>query len=322
MRTLVLGGTRFIGPAVVRELLTRGHQVAVLNRGVTPSNLPKAVERLTADRDDRDAVQRALAGRTFDAVLDLSGYTVEQVQPVLDALGERLGHYVFTSSTAVYFGNAIYPIQEHDRLMPDERGGSYAWGKILGERLLAQWSQNTGIPYSVIRPAYVYGPGTNGLGREPSHFYRLEHGRPLLLPTRGVPLAHLVHVDDLAQLYAQCLGNPRSYCQTYNGVGPDYASLRGWFLAMAEAVGVEPTIINVPDDLTPMMRSFPYQTRRCVVYSLDKVVRDLDYRPRFDTRSGTSDSYAWYKRELSATFTWDLSEDEAVLAEMRKRGAA
>lgn len=320
MKTLVLGGSRFIGPALVRELLAGGHQVAVLNRGISEDTLPADVQRLRADRDDAASVKNALAGMAFDAVIDVSGYTAAQVQAALDALGPRAGQYIFTSSTAVYFGSAIYPVYEYDRLMPDERGGSYAWNKIEAERLLARWSQDTGVPFTVIRPSYVYGPGNNALNREPGYFYRLERGRPLLLPTRGIPVAHLVHVDDLAQLYLRSLANPRAYGQAYNGVGPDYASLRGWFMAMAEAVGVSPEIVQVPDEMTPMLKSFPYQTRRCVIYSLDKVTRDLDYRPRFDTRTGIASSYAWYQQSLSATMTFDLSEDDAVLAEIRKRG--
>lgn len=320
MNTLVLGGTRFIGLVLVKELLSRGHQVTVLNRGITPAELPPEVQQLRADRNDPASMRAALAGRSYDAVFDISGYTPDQLQGALDALGDRVGHYIFTSSTAVYYGSLFYPIRESDRLMPDERGGRYAWDKILCERLLAEWSERTRTPYTVIRPAYVYGPGTNTPNREPSYFYRLEHGRPLLLPSRGIPLAHLVHVEDVAQIFAQCLGNPRAYGQAYNAVGPDYASLRGWFVAMAEAVGVEPQIVNVPDDLTPLMRSFPFQTRRCVVYSYEKAVRDLDYQPKYDTRSGMAHSYEWYKRKLSSTFTWDLSEDEAILAEMRARG--
>lgn len=322
MKTLILGGTRFNGIALLNELLRRGHDVAVLNRGVTTVELPPQVERLQADRDDRASMKAALAGRAYDAVFDLSAYTHEQLQGALDAFRNNVGHYIFTSSTAVYFGSPIYPIHEYDRLMPDESGGSYAWEKIQAERLLALWSQNTGVPFSVVRPAYVYGPRNNILGREPSYFYRLERGLPLLLPTRGIPIAHLVHTDDLAQIFAQCLDNPRAHGQVYNGIGPDFTSLRGWFMAMAQAVGVQPNIANVPDDLTPMMRSFPYQTRRCVIYSLDKVVRDLDYRPKYTTETGLKQTYEWYKNELSATFTWDTSEDETVLAEMGKRTAS
>ena len=319
MNTLVLGGTRFIGLVLVRELLTRGHQVTVLNRGQTQADLPPEVHRLQADRDDPASMRSALQGLSFDAVLDVSGYTPEHVQWTLDALEHRGGHYIFTSSTAIYYGSLFSPIREEDALMPDERGGSYAWNKIQSERLLAKLSDDSGIPYSVIRPAYVYGAETYSMERELAYFYRLEQNRPLLLPSRGIPLTHLVHVEDIAQLLAQCLGNPRSYGQAYNGAGPDYASLRGWFVALAQAVEVEPQIISVPDDLTPSMRSFPFQARRCVVYSLDKAFRDLDYKPQYDTPAGIAQSYQWYKRELSPTFTWDLSEDDAILAEIQKR---
>lgn len=320
MNALVLGGTRFIGLALVKALSAQGNTVSVLNRGVTAGDLPVGVERLNADRDDDDGMRTALAGRRFDATFDLSAYTADQTRKALDALHDRAGHYIFTSSTAVYYGSPIYPIHEHDRLMPDERGGQYAWNKVQSERLIAHWSQTTGVPYSVIRPAYVYGPGTYTMEREPAYFYRLEQGRPLLLPTRGIPLAHLVHVDDLVQMFLTCPRNPRSYGQAYNGVGPDFPSLRGWFEALAGAVGVEPKIVNVPDDLTPMLKSFPFQTRRCVVYSYDKGVRDLDYRPRLGTQAGLVNSYAWYKRELSGKFDWDVSEDDAVLEEIKKRG--
>jgi dTDP-glucose 4,6-dehydratase len=317
MKILVLGGTRFIGYTLVHELLNQGHEVTILNRGVTEASIPSGVERVQADRDDADSVIQALKNRSFDAAFDISAYTAEQLQGSLDALTGKVGHYVFTSTTAVYFGNLIYPIHEHDRVMPDERGGLYGWNKILAERALRMWSQNTGIPFSVIRPSYVYGAGTNSLGREPAFFYRLEHERPLLLPTRGIPLAHLVHVEDIAQMFVRCLGNARSYGQIYNGAGPDYASLRGWFNAMAEVVGVAPKIVSVPDELTPAMRSFPYQTRRCVIYSIEKARRDLDYAPRWDTTSGLAQSYEWYKRDLSASFSLDLSEDDEILAKIK-----
>lgn len=321
MKTLILGGTRFNGLALLEELMRRGHEVTVLNRGSTPAELPSEVEQLKADRNDAAGMKSALAGHSFDAVFDVSGYTPDQVRGALDALGDRAGHYIFTSSTAVYYGSLVYPIHEYDRLMSDDRGGTYGWEKVLCERLITQWSQETGVPFSIVRPAYVYGPRNAIQSREPSYFYRLEHGKPLLLPTRGIPLAHLVHVDDLAQIFAQCLGNARAYGQAYNGVGPEFVSLRGWFMAMAQAAGVQPEIVQVPDDMTPMMKSFSYQTRRCVIYSLDKAIRDLDYRPQYNIWTGMEHTYDWYRREMSGTFEWDLSEDDAILEEMRSRGA-
>src|SRR5687767_14858564 len=71
---LILGGTRFVGRLLVLDLLGRAHRVTVLNRGITPDDLPPEVERLRADRGEPEAVAAAVRGRTFDAVADLSAY--------------------------------------------------------------------------------------------------------------------------------------------------------------------------------------------------------------------------------------------------------
>lgn len=322
MKTLVLGGSVFVGFNIVKELLARGHEVAVLNRGQTRASLPGEVKRLRADRNDSASMHAALHGLSFDAILDVSGYTREHVQAALDAVGDRVGQYIFCSTTAVYFGSAIYPLREDAQLMQDARGGPYALGKVSGEKALAEWSQHSRIPFTVVRPTYVFGAGTPRSELEPSYFYRVEHGRPLLMPNRGIPLTHLIHVEDLAQIFAQCLGNPRAYGQAYNAAALDFPSIRGWCMAIGEAMGAQPELVSVPDELTPMMKGFPFQARRCVVFSMDKAVRDLDYRPKYATSAGLAQSYAWYKRELSSTFSYDLSEDEAVLAEIKKRGGS
>ena len=83
MRVLVIGGTNFIGPHVVRALLAAGHEVTVFNRGKTDADLPAAVTRLTGDRAEGDLA--ALAGAEFDATIDMCGYFPRAVEAVLDA---------------------------------------------------------------------------------------------------------------------------------------------------------------------------------------------------------------------------------------------
>src|ERR1700730_11120232 len=68
-KILVIGGTLFIGRALVKELLKAGHEVTVLHRKAR-HNLGKKVVGITADRNDPDAIKKALAGKTFDVVYD------------------------------------------------------------------------------------------------------------------------------------------------------------------------------------------------------------------------------------------------------------
>lgn len=119
MRILVLGGTQFIGRHIAEFLRAAGHAVSVLNRGLTPDELPAAIERLRGDRDEGAAGLQALAGRTWDACVDVSGYTPRQVRPSAEQLRPVVQRYLFISAVSVYGDPAEGPVREtHPRLPP------------------------------------------------------------------------------------------------------------------------------------------------------------------------------------------------------------
>jgi 2'-hydroxyisoflavone reductase len=96
---LVLGGTRFLGRAIVDAALAAGDHLTLFNRGVTNPDLYPQVESI---RGDRDADLSALAGRTWDAVIDVAAYRPESVRKTVDALAGRVGQYVIVSTLSVY----------------------------------------------------------------------------------------------------------------------------------------------------------------------------------------------------------------------------
>ena len=102
MRILVMGGTRFNGLHLVYELLKHGHDVTILNRGITEATVPKNVKRLYADRKDPQQLDTALKNLEFDVIFDISAYVLEDVQNLTDIMIGRTGHYIFASSTVVY----------------------------------------------------------------------------------------------------------------------------------------------------------------------------------------------------------------------------
>jgi len=92
MDLLVIGGTRFVGRHLVQAALLRDLRVTLLHRrGVDP--FPD-VEHLHADRDDPAALATALAGRRFDATVDVCGYWPRHVRTLAEALDGRGGHHV------------------------------------------------------------------------------------------------------------------------------------------------------------------------------------------------------------------------------------
>ena len=96
---LILGGTGFIGPHMVREALRRGHSVTLFNRGRTNNELFPDLETI---KGDRDGGLDGLAGRQWDAVIDNSGYVPRHVRDSVELLKDRCGRYLYVSTVAVY----------------------------------------------------------------------------------------------------------------------------------------------------------------------------------------------------------------------------
>lgn len=158
MRILVIGGSSFVGRAIVSDALSRGHDVTLFNRGVTDPSAFPAAEHLTGDRN---ADLSALDGRSWDATVDVCAYVPAQVQRLLSALGERSGHYTFVSTISVYGQNVVDSgFDESSPLLEP------AWDDVLtmdkyGELKVAceqVASELAGDRLLVIRPGYVVGP--------------------------------------------------------------------------------------------------------------------------------------------------------------------
>jgi 2'-hydroxyisoflavone reductase len=101
VRLLLLGGTSFLGPAVVRCARERGHEVTLFHRGRTNPGLFPELESL---RGDRNGDVSALAGRTFDAVIDTCAYRPVHVERIAEVLGPHVPSYVLVSTLSVYPG--------------------------------------------------------------------------------------------------------------------------------------------------------------------------------------------------------------------------
>ena len=101
-RLLILGGTGFIGPHMVRHAVERGHEVTIFTRGQTEADIPD-VEHLVGDRNEDLS---ALEGRRWDVVLDNDARDYRWVLLSTRVLREAASHYLFVSSLSAYIGEA------------------------------------------------------------------------------------------------------------------------------------------------------------------------------------------------------------------------
>jgi len=161
VRLLVLGGTSFVGRAMVENALSGGDEVTLFSRGRTGSELFPDLPRLRGDRGSGDYA--SLAEGSWDAVVDVSAYVPRHVQQAAGALEGRAGRYLFISTGSVYDKALAAPqamAEDSARLAP-ERGTEEVTGETYGPLKVAcedDVRSLWGTRATIVRPGVVAGP--------------------------------------------------------------------------------------------------------------------------------------------------------------------
>ena len=221
MHVLVLGGTQFVGRYIVEALLTAKHRVSILNRGHSPDLLPSEVERLRGDRDDRVAGIGALAGRTWDACIDVSGYTPRQVRSSAEFLHGRIQRYLFVSAVSVYGDPVDRPVVEtHPCVIPvsedvtDVNAETYGRLKVTCENLIHDLY---GDRSTILRPQIIVGPHDTW-NRYTYWIRRAALPGPMLAPGDGSDHVQFIDIRDVARFAVSTI--ERQLPGPFNLAGP------------------------------------------------------------------------------------------------------
>ncbi len=218
MRILLIGGTRFVGRAMAEAAVTAGHEVTVLHRGRTNPDGLSGVEHLLADRD---ADLSVLAGREFDATVDVCAYVPRQVDALAGALAGRGGHHVLVSTMSVYADIDAPGLTEDSPLVEpppadveEVTNETYGGLKVLCERAaVAAYAHDS---LTIVRPTYVVGPADYTY-RFPYWVMRIAAGGDVLAPG---PVAAPVQVVDTRDMGAWTVGLAANRTPgTYNAIG-------------------------------------------------------------------------------------------------------
>ncbi len=247
MLVAVIGGTRHVGPSIVKLLVEAGHQVAVYNRGRTPAQLPSGVQRFVVDRKVPGQLAAALRDHPPDAIIDMIGYIVEDVEEVYSALPSLL-HYVFCSTTAVYDRIGKTTPDESTPVAPYD---SYPLGKVACEQFLTEKYHSSSFPTTILRLAHPYGPRDHLLytaGREALFLDRMRHSRPIIIPGSGQTRIHPIYVEDAARAFVHVLGRPECMGCIYNLAGEQILTLDEYFASIARVLGVPFVARKFPAD--------------------------------------------------------------------------
>jgi 2'-hydroxyisoflavone reductase len=232
LKILVLGGTGFLGPHLVEAMQKRGHTPTLFNRGKTRPELFPDVEKL---RGNRDGDLTALKGRTWDAVIDTSGYVPRVVHASAELLAPHIRQYVFVSSVSVYANTVTpNPDEKHPVLtMPDPKSEEVMefYGAL---KALCEQAAEAVMPGRTtnIRPGLIVGPGdpTDRFTYWPT---RVAAGGEVLAPGTPDDPVQVIDVRDLAEFILTTL--EKGHVGVFNATGPRDPLTIGAMLAACKA---------------------------------------------------------------------------------------
>jgi 2'-hydroxyisoflavone reductase len=218
LNILILGGTGFIGPHMVREALRRGHEVSLFNRGRTNNELFPDLKLYVGDRDNG---LDSLKGHEWDAVIDNSGYVPRHVSDSAELLESAVSQYLYISTIATYADFSI-PNDENsplaklaDKTVEEVTGETYGPLKALCEKRVADEIDADNL--TILRPTYICGPG-DSTDRFTYWPVRTMRGGDMLWPGSRADKTQIIDVRDLANFVVDCL--EQKITGTYNTVTP------------------------------------------------------------------------------------------------------
>ncbi len=221
MKLLVLGGTRFVGRAIVDEAVRRGHELTIFHRG--ESN-PGLFPDQTTVQGDREKDLGLLGDGKWDAVIDTCGYVPRIVRYSVDFLRDRVKRYAFISTISVFKDTSTPGINENgtlygaadleDPATEQITGGSYGPLKVLCENVVQDAYAERAL---IVRPGLVVGPH-DPTDRFTYWVSRIAEGGEVLVPGRRERPNQFIDARDLANFTLDAIEANRD--GVYNATGP------------------------------------------------------------------------------------------------------
>jgi 2'-hydroxyisoflavone reductase len=309
-RILVLGGTGFLGPAIVEAARARGHTLTLFNRGRTRPGLFPDIEKRQGDRDpNKGEGLKSLETGEWDAVIDDSGYVPRIVNASASLLSPRVKQYIYISSISCYKEPSPIGGDEDTPLATMADNTVEVMGKNFENygplKALCEQAAEKAVPgrSTIVRPGYIVGPD-DPTGRFTYWPARFDNGGEIAVPGAATDPFQVIDVRDLAAWLVMLVENHT--IGKFNAVGPAEPMQWGRVVAACQKATPTPgTVTWVPGEFVAKLKDIdfpiwaPYtgDTKGFHTWNVQRAVKSgLKFRPVEQT---VTDTLAWYKTQLT-----------------------
>lgn len=317
MKVLIIGGTRFIGPYVVRRLVDLGHNVMVFSRNPNYQGLPQGIWHIWEKREALRSFKQELIKWAPDAVVDMCAYTEAQAQHAMAALKGVCGRIVLISSMDVYRGfdrfflktgsSALEPTPFtedaplRENFYPrraqakDPSDIEFDYEKIFVERTM---SSDPGLACTILRLPAVYGP-RDYRRRLLDTVKRMADERPFILmeAARAKWMWTWGYVENVACAIALAAVDVRAKNQVYN-VGENFAlTQEEWVQRVGRVMGWRGRIIFLDAEQMPehLRESQQKDFRQHLTEDTTKIRRELGFEEPVSFERGLAKTIEWLR---------------------------
>ena len=326
---LVTGATGFVGSHVAEVLVQRGDTVRTIARAGSDTALLEklGVTIVRGDLTDSAAVKQACDG--VDVVIhcgakvgdwgpvdDYRKVNVEGLRLLLDAVVKTpLTRFVLVSSLGVYAARHHYGTDETEPL-PDHHIDGYTQSKVEAERLAMEYHRKQGVPVTVLRPGFIYGPRDRSV--LPRIATRLKE-RSIVYIAKGRYALNTTYVANLVDAILLATDHPAAVGEVFNITDGEFVSKRQFFEAVADGTGMPRARGSVPVWLARFVakwresvfrrtnkhhppRGTPARLKFAGLnldFSIAKARTKLGYEPRVQFQEGMKNAIEWYRSTKS-----------------------
>jgi nucleoside-diphosphate-sugar epimerase len=306
MKILLIGGTGNISRSLVRLAQEAGHAVTLLNRGKRAESVDGA-HTIVADIADRRGLAHALAGESYDSIVDFIAFTEGQIEATIAALRGRTAQYVFISSASAYQKPPSTPFIVESTPLRNPFW-QYSQDKARAEARLSQAYREEGFPVVIVRPSLTYDtvwPVALGGWDDFTIVDRMRRGQKIVVHGDGTSLWTITHAEDFNRALLGLLGNPHALGEAFHITSDEVLTWNQIYETLASVSGCSANIVHIPSDfiaaVEPSLRGTLLGDKaHSMIFDNSKIKRFVPgWSARIALREGFARTLAWFEAEPS-----------------------